>query len=82
MTIYALAAGGWIAMLAKPAHGETLILNEVIRRALAYAPSVFSATAQSDLNVATVRGARAPLYPSLSAGSEYMQAPGYSAAVT
>jgi outer membrane protein len=82
MTIYALAAGGWIAMLAKPAHGETLTLNEAARRALAYAPTVSAATAQRDLNAAMVREARAPLYPSLSAGSEYMQAPGYSAAVT
>jgi outer membrane protein TolC len=34
------------------------------------------------LNTAMVREARAPLYPWLSAGSEYMQAPGYSETIS
>ena len=69
-------------MLAKPAYGETLNLNEATRSALTYASSVSAATAQSDLNAAMVREVRALLYPPLSAGSEYMQLPGYNAAVT
>jgi outer membrane protein TolC len=73
-----------IAMLAAAAsaHAETLTLDQAIQRALAFAPTVASATAQSDLSAAMVGEARAPLYPSLSAGSEYMQAPGYSFTVT
>jgi outer membrane protein TolC len=71
-----------IATLSAPAHGETLTLEQAVQRALAFAPTVASASAQSDLSTAMVREARAPLYPSLSAGSEYMQAPGYSIAVT
>ncbi len=79
---YVLMSTGLIAMLATCAHGETLTLGDAVRRALAYAPAVASATANSDLSAAIVREARAPLYPSLSAGSEYMQAPGYSVAVS
>jgi multidrug efflux system outer membrane protein len=68
--------------LCASAHGETLTLDQAIQRALAFAPTVASANAQSDLGDALVREARAPLYPSLSAGSEYMQAPGYSKTIT
>jgi outer membrane protein len=64
------------------ARGETLMLNQAVQRALAFAPSVASATAQLDLSTAMVQEARAPLYPWLSADSEYMQAPGYSKTVT
>jgi len=78
----ALIAAVAIATLCVPAHGETLTLDQAVQRALAFAPTVASASAQSDLSAAMVREARAPLYPSLSAGSEYMQAPGYSKAIT
>ena len=71
-----------IATLCAPACGETLTLDQAVLRALAFAPTVASASAQSDLGTAMVREARAPLYPSLSAGSEYAQFPGYSLAVT
>jgi outer membrane protein TolC len=67
---------------ATAAHGDTLTLDQAVQRALVYAPAVASAGAQSDLSAAMAREARAPLYPSISAGSEYMQAPGYSIAVT
>jgi outer membrane protein TolC len=82
LTRYAAAIVA-IAMLASvaPAHGDTLTLAQAVQRALAFAPTVASAGAQSDLGAAMVREARAPLYPSLSAGSEYMQAPGYSIAI-
>jgi len=79
---YVLTATMAIATLCAPAHGETLTLDRAIQRALAFAPTIASASAQSDLSTAMVREARAPLYPSLSVGSEYMQAPGYSLAVT
>ena len=80
----AAAAAVAIAMLAAaaPAHGETLTLDQAVRRALAFAPTVAAASAQSELGAAMVREARAPLYPSLSMGSEYMQAPGYSTVVS
>jgi outer membrane protein TolC len=83
LTRYAAAAIVAIATLAvvAPAHGDTLTLAQAVQRALAFAPTVASAGAQSDLGAAMVREARAPLYPSLSAGSEYMQAPGYSIAI-
>ena len=77
-----LMAAVAIATLCSSAHGETLTLGQAVQRALAFAPTVASAGAQSDLGAAMVREARAPLYPSLSAGSEYMQAPGYSKAIT
>jgi len=53
-----------IATLCAPAHGETLTLEQAIQRALAFAPTIASASAQSDLSTAMVREARAPLYPS------------------
>jgi multidrug efflux system outer membrane protein len=71
-----------IATLSTFARGETLTLDQAVKRALALAPTVASASAQSDLGAAMVREARAPFYPSLSAGSEYMQAPGYSKTIT
>jgi outer membrane protein TolC len=83
-TCHAAAAVAAIAMLAAaaPARAEMLTLDQAVQRALAFAPTVASASAQSDLSAAMVREARAPFYPSLSAGSEYLQAPGYSIAVT
>lgn len=68
--------------LCAPALGETLTLDQAIQHALAFAPTIASAGAQSDLSAAMAREARAPLYPSLSVDSEYMQAPGYSVAIT
>ncbi len=78
----ALMAAVAIATLCASAHGETLTLDQAIQRALAFAPTVASASAQNDLGIAMVREARAPLYPSLWAGSEYMQAPGYSKTIS
>src|ERR1700685_4310368 len=65
---YGLLAATAIATLCTSAHGETLTLDQAVQRALAFAPNVASA--------------RAPLYPWLGVNSEYMQAPGYSIAVT
>ena len=79
---YLLTAAATIGTLSAPAHAETLTLYQAVQRALAFAPTISSASAQSNLSTAMVREARAPLYPSLSVGSEYMQAPGYSVAIT
>jgi outer membrane protein TolC len=62
--------------------GEPLTLEEAVNRALKVAPSVDAAAAQSDLNGARVNEARAPLYPSIFAGAEYNQAPGYDQIIT
>ena len=78
LAIAALAIAG----LCAPALAETLTLDQAIQRAIAFAPTVASASAQGDLSAAMAREARAPLYPSLSVDSEYMQAPGYSVAIT
>lgn len=78
----ALLAGGLTLMLARAADAAPLTLKEAVQRALAFAPTVASATAQGDLSSAMLREARAPLYPSLSAESEYYQGPGYSVAIT
>ena len=40
------------------------------------------ATATSDLSEARTREMRAPMMPSISAGSEYYQAPGYDEVIT
>ncbi len=84
LTYYAPAIVVTISILfaAAPARAETLTLGQAVERALAFAPTVTSASAQSDLSTAMVREARAPLYPSLSTGAEYAQFPGYSIAVT
>jgi outer membrane protein TolC len=77
-----LTAALTIAGICASALADTLTLDQAIQRALAFAPTIASASAQSDLSAAMVREARGPLYPSLSVGSEYMQGPGYSVAVT
>jgi outer membrane protein TolC len=77
----ALAAAAMI-LCGAPASAETITLQEAIDRALRVAPSIAMAAATSDLSAARVREQRAPLYPSLSAGTEYYQAPGYNEVVT
>jgi len=61
---------------------ETLTLDEAIARALRVAPALEMASAQSDLSGARVNEARAPLYPGLSAATEYIQQPGYDNVIT
>jgi len=83
-----LAIAAAVAMLlgltrvppARAAH--PLSLDDAISRALKFAPSVASAAAASDLGLATLGEARAPLYPSLDGNLTYYQAPGYSPTVT
>ena len=59
-----------------------LTLNEAIDRALTYAPSVSMVSAESELSKARTREQRAPLFPTLTAGTEYYQGPGYNTTVT
>ncbi len=61
---------------------EPLTLKQAVSRALAYAPAAEIARAQIDLADATVREARAPLFPSIAANGDYTQAPGYDEAIT
>src|ERR1700733_376699 len=71
-----------IVMLPLHAFAATLTLEDALARALAYAPGVASAAAQSDLDRARVDEVRAPLFPSLAGNGDYMQAPGYDEVVT
>jgi outer membrane protein len=71
-----------IVMLPLRAFAATLTLEDALARALAYAPGVASAAAQSDLDRARVDEVRAPLFPSLAGNGDYMQAPGYDEVVT
>ncbi len=64
------------------AEAAPLTLANAIDRALVFAPSVSMASADSDVSRARAREQRAPLYPSLTAGTEYYQAPGYNTVIT
>jgi len=64
------------------ASAATITLSDAIDRALHLAPSVDVAAAASDMSVAHVREQRAPLFPTVGAGAEYYQAPGYNEVVT
>ncbi len=57
--------------------GDVITLAQAINRALAVAPSLLSADADSELNAGKLDEARAALYPNLSTIGEYNQAPGY-----
>ena len=81
MTIAAAAAAVAIHSSAAGAAGP-ITLQQAIARALAVTPSLETAAAQSDLGVARVNEARAPLLPSLIAQGEYNQAPGYSPTIS
>ena len=72
-----------VTLIAAPARcGETITLDQAIRRALEVAPALANAAANSDLNRARVDEARAPLYPSVFGAGDYMQAPGYDRTIT
>ena len=64
------------------AGGEVLTLRDAVARALKYAPAVEQAETQRDLSSAKTREQRAPLFPSVEAGTEYYQAPGYDEVIT
>ena len=79
--VLSLMASITIAATGSP-YAAPLSLADAIDRAIAYAPSVSMAAADSDVSGARARETRAPLYPALSAGTEYYQAPGYNTTVT
>jgi outer membrane protein TolC len=72
-----------VAVSRRDAMAATAItLDEAITRALKVAPSLESAAAQSDLGRARIEEARAPLFPSVSANSEYNQPSGYDKTIS
>ncbi len=82
LTIAAAAIAASIVLACPRANAAALTLDQAIDRALRFAPSIEMAAAKSDLVDASAREQRAPLFPSLSAGTEYYQAPGYSEVIT
>ena len=64
------------------ASAANITLSDAIDRALHLAPSVDVAAAASDMSVAQVREQRAPLFPTVAAGAEYYQAPGYNEVIS
>jgi outer membrane protein TolC len=82
LTIAAAAIAASIVLGCPRADAAALTLDQAIDRALRFAPSIEMAAAKSDLVDARAREQRAPLFPALSAGTEYYQAPGYSEVIT
>ncbi len=76
--VLAAAILSWVSV----ARAATITLSDAIDRALRLAPSVDVAAAASDMSAADVRGQRAPLFPTVGAGAEYYQAPGYNQVIT
>lgn len=78
-----LAVSGLMLLLVSgTAAAAPLTLKDAIDQALRFAPSIAMASGTSDLTEAHAREVRAPLFPSLMAGTEYYQAPGYNEVVT
>jgi outer membrane protein TolC len=71
-----------IVFAARGVWAAPLTLDDAIARAIQFAPSMQAATAQSDMSLAQVREQRSALFPSVSTGAEYYQAPGYDDVVT
>ena len=79
-----LAVLALVTLFALPAaRGEEAItLAQAISRALRYAPSVLSASANDELSFGKLIEARSALYPDLAGAGEYNQAPGYDERIT
>jgi adhesin transport system outer membrane protein len=78
----ALGAIVFLGMGTARVGAASLTLNEAIDRALIFAPSVSMVSAESEVSKARTREQRAPLFPTLTAGTEYYQGPGYNTTVT
>lgn len=78
----AVVTGLILLLSAGRATAAPLTLKESIDRALVFAPSIAVASGTSDLTEARAREVRAPLFPSITAGAEYYQAPGYNEVIT
>jgi len=83
-TGWPIALGAIVFLATGPgrAGAAPLTLNEAIDRALTFAPSVSMVSAESEVSKARTREQRAPLFPTLTAGTEYYQGPGYNTTVT
>ncbi len=84
LRLVAAMAATLLCFVHEPPAGAAhlLTLNDAVSRALALAPSIASASAASDMGLATLGEARAPLYPSLDGNLSYYQAPGYNPTIT
>jgi outer membrane protein TolC len=80
--IRALAGALIMLLIGGTASAAPLTLKEAIDRALKFAPSVAMASGTSAQTDARAREQRAPLFPSITAGTEYYQAPGYNEVIT
>ena len=78
----AAVLAGAILAWAPVASAASITLSDAIERALHAAPAVDIAAAASDMSVAHLREQRAPLFPTVGAGAEYYQAPGYNQVIT
>ena len=79
---FAATAAGALIFAPTLARAETITLSDAIDRALRFAPSLTMASAGSALSDARIREMRAPMMPSVSAGAEYYQAPGYDPVIS
>lgn len=70
------------SLRARAGGAETLTLEDAVNRALRTAPSLVAAGAQSDMSEARINETGAQIYPSISAGAEYNQTPGYDQTIT
>src|SRR5215469_6750852 len=71
-----------VILMAEVSSAAPLTLPDAIDRAVRFAPSMEAAAAERDMTSAQVREQRAPLFPNISTGGEYYQAPGYDDVVT
>ena len=76
------AIASCVLFAAHRVQAAPLTLAQAIDRAIAFAPSMSMAAADSDVSKARTREQRAPLYPAVTAGTEYYQAPGYNTTIT
>ncbi|SRR5579875_907446 len=77
-----LALGALLVFASNARSDDAITLAQAIKRALAYAPSILTASASGEFSDAQLTGARSALYPDLSAAGEYYQAPGYQEVIT
>ncbi len=71
-----------IVLMTGVSSAAPLTLPDAVNRAIKFAPSMEAAAASSDMTAAQVHEQRAPLFPNISTGAEYYNAPGYNEVVT
>src|SRR6266851_968224 len=81
--VAALPVALLLTLWLRDAHAaKAITLDEAVGRALQVAASLESAAALSDLGVARIEEARAPLFPSVSSNGEYFQPSGYDKTIS